>query len=176
MQMDDTPTNRKTELAAHYEHCEKLLREADRDVWLACLFAPSDARPHLHALHAFTVEVATVREKTTQPLLGEMRLRWWYDALEAPFSDESGGARAHPVADALIDTIERCAIPRAELVDFIEAHVFDLYDEPMEFSRRWRLIAPARRARRCAGAPRSSTRREQKSRLRRWSAPGSRLA
>lgn len=130
--MDDTPIDRKAELAAHYEHCGSLLREADRDLWLACLFAPAQAHPHLHALHAFTVEIAGVREKTTQPLLGEMRLRWWYDALEAPVSDESGGARAHPVADALIDTIERCAVPRAELVDLIEAHVFDLYDEQME--------------------------------------------
>lgn len=130
--MNDNATDRRAELAAHYEHCEKSLREADRDLWLACLFAPAETRPHLHALHAFASEIAAVREKTTQPLLGEMRLRWWYDALEAPLSDEGGGARAHPVADALIDTIERHAVPRAELIDLIEAHVFDLYDEPMD--------------------------------------------
>lgn len=130
--MDDAPIDRKAELAAHYAHCERLLREADRDAWLACLFAPREARPHLHALHAFALEIAGVREKTSQPLLGEMRLRWWYDALEAPPSDESGGARAHPIADALIDTIETHAIPRGELIDLIEAHVFDLYDDPME--------------------------------------------
>ncbi len=130
--MDDVPTDRQTELAAHYAHCERLLHEADRDAWLACLFAPQEARPHLHAIHAFALEIAGVREKTSQPLLGEMRLRWWYDALEAQLSEESGGARAHPVADALIDTIETHAIPRGELIDLIEAHVFDLYDEPMD--------------------------------------------
>jgi phytoene synthase len=130
--MTDAPTDRDAERAAHYRHCEELTREQDRDLWLACLFAPAKARPHLHAIGAFALEVASVRAKTSQPLLGEMRMRWWYDALEAPVAEESGGARAHPVADALIDTLETHAVARAELVDLLEAHVFDLYDEPME--------------------------------------------
>ena len=96
----------------------------------ACSRRPR-ARPHLHAIGAFALEIAGVRAKTSQPLLGEMRLRWWYDALETR-SDESGGTRAHPVADALLDTLERHAIAREDIVQLLEAHVFDLYDEPME--------------------------------------------
>lgn len=129
--MDDAPTDREAELAAHYQHCGQLLREHDRDLWLACLFAPQETRPHLHAIYAFAAEIAGVREKTSQPLLGEMRLRWWYDALEAP-AEERGGARAHPVADALFDTIEKRSVPRDEIIEMIEARAFDLYDEPME--------------------------------------------
>ncbi|ATQ66970.1 MULTISPECIES: phytoene/squalene synthase family protein [Methylosinus] len=134
--MDDAPTHSDAELAENYRRCEKLVREQDIDLWLATLFAPAQARPHLHAIGAFAVEVAGVRAKTSQPLLGEMRLRWWYDALEAPgeagAGEESGGARAHPIADALIDTLDRRAIAREEVVRLLEAHVFDLYDEPME--------------------------------------------
>jgi phytoene synthase len=129
--MNDAVPDRKTELAGHYAHCERQLREADRDLWLACLFAPQAARPHLHAIYAFACEIAGVREKTSQPLLGEMRLRWWYDALEASAGEDGGGARAHPVADALLDTIAARDIPREEVVELIEAHVFDLYAEPM---------------------------------------------
>jgi phytoene synthase len=130
-----TPISRKriAELAEHYAYCERLLREQDRDVWLACLFAPRETRGQLHALHAFALEIGSVRERTTQPLLGEMRLRWWADALEeATQSEAACGSRAHPVADALMDTIERHALPRAELLDFIDAHIFDLYDNAME--------------------------------------------
>lgn len=125
-----TSPESERELASHYEHCGRLLHEADRDCWLACLFAPSEARPHLHAVYAFAHEIGSVRDKVSQPLLGEMRLRWWLDALES--ADETGGARAHPVADAFFDTIQRQAIPRAEAVDFVEAHGFDLYGEPTE--------------------------------------------
>lgn len=125
-------TDREAELAAHYEHCGRLLHDLDRDCWLACLFAPREARPHLHALYAFAREIASVRDKVSQPLLGEMRLRWWIDALAAPLPGETGGARAHPIFDALLDTIERHGLPRAEVIDLIEAHWFDLYDEPME--------------------------------------------
>jgi phytoene synthase len=129
--MDDAPTGRQAELAEHYRHCEALLREQDTDLWLSCLFAPAAARPHLHAIGAFGLEIAGVRAKTSQPLLGEMRLRWWYDALETQ-GDESGGARAHPVADALLDTLEHHAIARDDIDQLLEARVFDLYDEPME--------------------------------------------
>jgi len=59
-----------------------------------------------------------------------MRLRWWADAIEGA-ETQGEGARAHPIADALIDTIERFALPRAELVALAEAHIFDLYDDPM---------------------------------------------
>lgn len=114
----------------HYSQCEELLRARDRDLWLACLFAPKDARAHIHALYAFALEAADVSAKVTQPLLGEMRLQWWIDALEG-VAAQGEGARANPVADALIDTIERFALPRAEFIALAEAHVFDLYDDRM---------------------------------------------
>ncbi|MBG0811316.1 squalene/phytoene synthase family protein [Methylosinus sp. H3A] len=128
--MDDAAAKRETELADHYRHCEAALREQELDLWLAGLFAPASARPHLHAIGAFAAELASVRARVSQPILGEMRLRWWYDSLEA--AADSEGARAHPVADALFDTLDRHAIPREEIVELLEAHSFDLYDEPME--------------------------------------------
>ena len=122
---------REAELTAHYGLCDEALRDQDRDCWLACLFAPAAERRHLHALYAFACEIADVRTRVTQPLLGEMRLRWWLDALATESGGAGGGARAHPVADALLDTVERCGLPRDEIAALIEAHSFDLYDDPM---------------------------------------------
>jgi phytoene synthase len=130
-----TSSERAKQLAEHYAHCDRLLYEQERECWLACLFVPRGAqRERLHALYAFALEIANVREKVSQPLLGEMRLRWWADALEGSISPDAAanGARAHPVADALLDAVERSALPRAELLDLIEAHIFDLYDDAME--------------------------------------------
>ena len=116
-------------LAAHYAVCEAQLREKDRDLWLATLYAPADRRKHLHAIRAFVLEVEQIPAKVTQPLLGEMRLRWWGDALEA---SESGGARAHPVADALVDTLDAYEISRERVASFLDASMANLYDDPLE--------------------------------------------
>ncbi len=120
---------RAAELAQHYALCESALRDKDRDLWLAALFAPAERRRHLHALYAFWMEIDEVREKVTQPLLGEMRLRWWADTLEALGGE--GGA-AHPVADAVMDTIAARGLSRVEFATFLDAHVVDLYDDPVE--------------------------------------------
>ena len=115
----------------HYELCGAALRDGDLDRWLACLFAPDEARPLLFALYAFNAEVARIREHVSQPILGEMRLQWWIDALGADAGGElRGDIHAHPVADALLATVEAKNLPRKILLDLLEARRFDLYDDP----------------------------------------------
>ncbi len=114
--------------AAHYAHCADLVREADRDRWLSIMFAPADKRPYLHALAAFAIEVSRVRDLVSAPAPGEIRLQWWVDAIEG---ETRGDVGAHPVADALIDTIRRFRLPRVALTELVEARRFDLYDDPM---------------------------------------------
>jgi phytoene synthase len=111
-----------------YTHCEALVRIADKDRYLAALFAPAATRPHLHALYAFASEIARVRAVAHEPLPGEIRLQWWRDVLNG---EAWGDVSANPVAAALIDTVARCDLPRDRLVAFIDAHAFDLYDDAM---------------------------------------------
>ena len=113
---------------AAYRHCEDVTREADKDRYLATLFAPAERRGALFALYAFNSEIAGVRERAREPMPGEIRLQWWRDVLngERPFE-----ATANPVAAALLDTLARFELPATLLLDLIEAHAFDLYDDPM---------------------------------------------
>ncbi len=111
-----------------FGHCEQLVRAADKDRYLAALFAPAQRRGGLFALYAFNVEVARVRELVHNPPAGEIRLQWWRDALERP---GAGEARANPVAAAFLDTIVRFRLPLQPLMDMIEARSFDLYNDPM---------------------------------------------
>jgi phytoene synthase len=111
-----------------YDHCAALVRAADKDRYLAGLFAPAVARRHLHALYAFASEIARVRDAAREPLPGEIRLQWWRDALAG---EGRGEVLANPVAAALIDTIAQCVLPKAPLIALIDAHGFDFYDDAM---------------------------------------------
>lgn len=103
------------------------LRASDRDRYLSVLYAPADKREHLFALYAFNAEIAAIRDRIREPLPGEIRLQWWRDVLAAP----EGTGDGHPLAAALIKTIDVNQLPRAAFDNYLEARIFDLYDDPM---------------------------------------------
>jgi 15-cis-phytoene synthase len=119
----------KQPYAEDYAYCEGLLRCEDKDRWLASLFVPREPRRHIHALYAFSLEIARVREIVSEPLLGEIRFQWWRDALERTTAAE---AKANPVAAALLDTIAQFDLPMAPLLELISARGRDLYGDPMQ--------------------------------------------
>jgi phytoene synthase len=108
--------------------CEALVRAADRDRFLATLFAPSEHRAALFALYAFNVEITRVREVARDPLAGEIRLQWWSDVLSGA---GRGDVAAYPEATALLQSVARYRLPVQRLEALIAARRFDLYDEPM---------------------------------------------
>lgn len=111
-----------------FAYCAELVRTADRDRFIASLFAPAERRGALHALYAFNAEVTRVRDVARAALPGEIRLQWWSEVINGERADE---ARANPVAAALLATIERHELAASELTALVDAHRFDLYDEPM---------------------------------------------
>jgi 15-cis-phytoene synthase len=111
-----------------FPHCEALVREADKDRFLATLFAPAKYRRPLFALYAFNVEIARIREQARQPMPGEIRLQWWRDIFGRA---GQGEARANPVAAALLETVVRYRLRPQAFAELIDARAFDLYDEPM---------------------------------------------
>ncbi len=112
----------------HFAHCQTLVREADRDRFLASLFAPPDRRRDLFALYAFHIELGRVRELAREPMPGEIRLQWWREVIEG---QRPGEAAAHPLAAALVDVMTRHRLEREPLLAMIEARAFDIYDDPM---------------------------------------------
>lgn len=111
-----------------FAHAEAFLREHDRDRYLASLVLTGPHRAGIVALHAFNADLAMVRERVSDPALGDIRLQWWADALEG---GGHGGVRDNPLAAALLDTVARYAIPAGTLQRLIAARRFDLFDDPM---------------------------------------------
>jgi phytoene synthase len=111
-----------------FAHCEALVRAADKDRFLATLFAPAEHRAALFALYAFNVEITRVREVAREPVAGEIRLQWWSDVLGGA---GRGEVEAYPEAAALRASMTRYRLPAERLEALIAARRFDLYDEPM---------------------------------------------
>ncbi|GGD87183.1 phytoene synthase [Aureimonas endophytica] len=115
-----------------FVECERIVQQDDPDRAVATAFAPADRRPFLNALYAFDLETARVRRIVSQPLPGEIRLQWWRDRLDALEADPlTRGGQGSPVAEALLQTIERCDLPLDAFRNLLEARIFDLYDDPM---------------------------------------------
>src|SRR5262245_35532731 len=110
------------------KYCAALVREADRHRYLAALFAPTDRRGALLSLYAFDIEISRIRDLAREPVPGEIRLQWWREVLEG---ERAGEAAANPVAASLLATLAQHRLTAAKLTDLIEAHRFDVYDEPM---------------------------------------------
>src|SRR3954465_7509110 len=77
-----------------------IVRRHDRDRYQTALFAPADRREALFALYAFNHEVARVREAVTTPMLGQIRLQWWREIIDAAYAGTP--ARRHEVATPLV--------------------------------------------------------------------------
>ncbi|HEX7790841.1 MAG TPA: squalene/phytoene synthase family protein [Afipia sp.] len=112
--------------------CADLVRAQDFRTYAASLFVSPEARRSWLALAAFNAEVAHVRDHVSQPLPGEIRLQWWRDALTGGSQNADHGAiEGNPVAAELLRAIALHDLPAEAFVRLIDAHVFDVYDDPM---------------------------------------------
>lgn len=104
------------------------LRRHDRDRFQTALFAPAARREALFALYEFNYEIARIREVTREPLLGQIRLQWWRDAIGAIYAGEK--PRRHAVAEALAHAIAEHRLSRLHFDAMLEARALDLADAP----------------------------------------------
>ncbi len=108
-------------------YCSKVLLDEDRDRYLTALFAPSPVRPYLHALYAFNLELAKIADVVSEPILGEIRLQWWREALDGI---AAGTPRRHGVVEALAEVIREAKLERGPFDRMIDARARDLEDAP----------------------------------------------
>ncbi|MEH3037163.1 MAG: squalene/phytoene synthase family protein [Sphingomonas adhaesiva] len=94
---------------------------------LAIGYAPADRRAALAALFALDDRLAAILRTTREPLVGQMRLTWWHEALSGL---TPGDGPAEPVLSALSRDVVAltAAAPLADLVEGWEA----LLDIPLD--------------------------------------------
>jgi phytoene/squalene synthetase len=102
--------------------CLEMVRQQDRARFLTTLYAPHTARPKLWALHAFNLELARISDTVSEPMIGEIKLTWWQETLEAVYA---GNPRKHVVAEALALLVDD--IPQSLLATMIDGRSTDIY-------------------------------------------------
>jgi phytoene synthase len=105
---------------------EDIVRKSDPDRYIASLFAPAGKRPLLFALYALNHELGHVAEAAREPMMAEIRLQWWRDALEEA---RAGKPRGHDVLQGMAEAFAQADIAPALLDAWIDARSFDASSE-----------------------------------------------
>lgn len=84
---------------------------------LALAYAPRDRRQALALLWALDERLGAIVAATREAMLGEIRLAWWRDALEAL---HEGAPAGEPLLEALAGIVRECALAPAELAKLAE--------------------------------------------------------
>ncbi|TDK50817.1 squalene/phytoene synthase family protein [Antarcticimicrobium luteum] len=117
-----------TTFADDLNACAALVERGDPDRFLAAMAAPPAARAVLFPLFAMNVEVSRAPWVTQEPMIAEMRLQWWRDALEEIAA--GGPVRRHEVVSPLAAAL---APDMAEaLDDYIAVRRWDIYRDPFD--------------------------------------------
>ena len=105
--------------ASAHDYVLSEVRTADRDRFLASLFAPEPERRGLLALLAFDNELARTRSVTREPMLARIRLEWWREAVVEATGAEK--PRAQPIVEVLSEIVRRHGLPAQRFLDLIDA-------------------------------------------------------
>ena len=95
---------------------------------LAQTYAPVAARLGMSALFALDARLGSILRGTHEPIVGQMRLTWWYEALVRL---DTGAPPAEPVLAAVAQDVMPHGVRGASLADMVEGWEVLLGDEPL---------------------------------------------
>ena len=108
--------------------CIDLVTKGDPDRALVTRAAAEAAQARLWPLYAFNLEAARAPWASHEPLIAQMRLQWWSDALDATL--QGNAPKGHPVLVPLQQVITDANLPTAALSALIDARQWDIAREP----------------------------------------------
>ena len=110
---------------------QDLIEQAARvapDATLATHFLLPESRPGMLALILFHHEIARARQAVSEPMLAAIRLEWWRETINEIY--QADRVRAHPIAEALAQTIRQHELPRTHFDAMIDAYGAEQEPQP----------------------------------------------
>jgi len=113
-------------MSSKLSYSAQMVYEHDPDRFLLTMLMPQEFREDLLVLFAFYYEIAKTREVVSDTMLGQIRLKWWQEAIEEIY--KGGAVREHEILQALAGVIERRGLSYEYFETLIYAREFDLED------------------------------------------------
>ncbi|MEL7100468.1 MAG: squalene/phytoene synthase family protein [Pseudomonadota bacterium] len=108
--------------------CARLVEAGDTLRFACAMASPVEMRARLFVLYAFNVEVSRAPWVTQEPMIAEMRLQWWRDALEEIRT--GGNVRRHQVVTPLARAVT--AEEAGALDTLVAARRWDIYKDAFD--------------------------------------------
>lgn len=111
---------------AGYAQARALNARHGRTYFLATRLLPAAKRPYVHALYGFARYADDIVDDLDPRLSTAERARRFDAWAQAFVADLERGVSAHPICQAVLDTIDRWQIPPVHFVDFLHSMRMDL--------------------------------------------------
>lgn len=113
-----------------FNACEKLVKAGDPDRYLSAKSAPPEGQKALMAIYATNLEIARAPWASPEPLVAQMRLRWWGDEIGRIYNGEA--VTTHEILPALREVIFDHNLPQHYFETLVDARMDDVYADPPE--------------------------------------------
>jgi phytoene synthase len=111
-----------------YNECEP----RSEDLRLASAFmGDATRRADVLAVQALLETLRDIPGRVSEPMLGEIRMRWWYETVEEIRDGKT--PRYHPLSEALQRIVGQYALPTEDLLALIEGQLPLLDPGPLDF-------------------------------------------
>jgi phytoene synthase len=111
------------DLARCYEYCRRLHKQHGRTYYLATQLLPQWKQCHVHALYGFMRHTDDIVDGAGDPAAKARAVRRWRAQITTALD---GGGAQHPVARALVRTVDAFRLDRADLDAFLQSMEMDL--------------------------------------------------
>ncbi|XP_055524267.1 NADH dehydrogenase (ubiquinone) complex I, assembly factor 6 homolog [Wyeomyia smithii] len=92
--------------AVSQNYCMRLVRQHDKENFLCTLLMKNPERRHAMAIRAFNVEIARITSTVTDDKIGQMRLKFWDDAITSLYKTDSKSVPDQPVVREIKKAID----------------------------------------------------------------------
>lgn len=109
-----------------FTQCRDIVRKHDYEGFLCSQLYPGELRSAFYALRAFSIELATVQDTVSSPVIGKLRMQFWRDTIK---DVSSGKEPRHPVGKALYAVSRRHKLSAYHMKRMIDARDAEM-EEP----------------------------------------------
>src|SRR5882757_2763999 len=81
------------------------IQKFDYDRYLSIIFSPPEKRADIQAIILFNLEIARIKSKVSEPMMGMIRLQWWCEALDELY-DPMRNLRRHNIVAQLKTAVD----------------------------------------------------------------------